>query len=251
MKDKLDKLERLAEGVPLGQVVPRKIEPSPEVVMLADPRSVAAERFRRLKTVLDHKEAPQVIVVCSAIPGEGKSFVALNLALAYAGDPKGETLLVDADLRQPGLGRWISPEPNLGLTHVLLQEADLEHGLIAVKNSPLKLLAAGRTVPDPIELLSSKWAKLLSALRGRFHRIVVDTPPAMLFADAEVMAATSDGVLLVTRSERTTETVFRRGLTGLSGNRVLGVVLNDLRPNLADRQSAEEGYYDSYRRRES
>jgi capsular exopolysaccharide synthesis family protein len=251
MKDKLDKLDKLAAGVPLGQVVPRKIEPAPELVMLADPRSVAAERFRRLKTVMDHKEAPQVIVVCSAIPGEGKSFVATNLALAYAADTKGETLLVDADLRQPGLARWVNPEPNLGLTHVLLQEADLEHGLIAFKNSPLKLLAAGRSVADPIELLSAGWAKLLSVLRGRFHRIIVDTPPAMLFADAEVLAATSDGLILVARSEKTPEAAFRRGLTTLSGNRVLGVVINDMRPNLADRQRSEEGYYDAYRRQDA
>jgi capsular exopolysaccharide synthesis family protein len=244
----VNKLDRLAVGVPLGQVVPRRVDPVAEMVMLADPRSVAAERFRRLKTILDQKEAPQVVVVCSAIPGEGKSFVAANLGLAYAADTKGETLLVDADLRQPSLGRWITPEPNIGMSHVLTGQAELEHGLVTLKNTPLRVLTAGQAVPDPLELLGSKWARVLSTLRGRFHRIVIDTPAAMLFADAEVLSATSDGVLLVTRSEVTPEAVYRKGLASLASSRVLGVVLNDIRPNLADRQRVEESYYDHYRR---
>src|SRR5512140_3848744 len=129
-------VESLAAGVPLSQIAPRTLVASPTTVMLGSAPTVAAEKFHRLKTriVNEYKDTAQVIVITSAAPREGKSLVALNLAMAFAGDP-GRTVLVDADLRRPTVHRRMSPEAGLGLSEVLHGSLKLEHALVRLKNS--------------------------------------------------------------------------------------------------------------------
>ncbi len=229
-------------GVPLAKLIKRKLANAPEIVMLHQSRSVSAEKFRRLKTVLanDTEDSPQVIVVTSAAPSEGKTLMSTNLALTFAADKKGDVLLLDADLRRPSVEKFLSPPPKLGLSEILRGKIELDHAILELQNSPLKILPAGASPRDPVELLGSENAQeMLRQLRKRFTRIIIDTPPIIPFTDADVLGAISDGVLVVARSGSTLRSMFQQAVSNVTSTRVLGVVLNDTQYSLADR----ENYY--------
>ena len=243
------KRDKFAEGVPLAMIVRREIKVSPDLVMLADPRSVQAEKFRRLKTTLVHRygDEAQVIVVTSGIPGEGKSTVSLNLAVAFASDSGTRTLLIDGDLRRPTLGNRLNPEPRLGLSEVLAGQADLVHAVVHLSNSPLHVLPAGARPADPHQLLSSLEAKnLMVSLRERYDRVIVDTPPIIPFTDADALGASSDGILLVVQAGTTPRAAFAQEIAAVTSTRILGTVLNAASSSLADGRSHYDGYYSYY-----
>ncbi len=238
--------ERFTAGVPLAQVITRKLVDSPEILMTAGSRSVGAERFRRLKTRLVNQieGAPQVVVVTSAEPGEGKSFVSMNLALAFAGDKRGKTLLVDADLRRPIVGSWLKPAPKLGLADLLNGTTELDHAVLSLDSTPLKVLPAGPTQRDPAELLASDLAQqLMATLREQYRTIIIDTPPIIPFTDADVIGALSDGIIVVGRVGKTERSMFTRALASVSSTRILGTVLNGTDFSLADWNRPYDYYY--------
>jgi capsular exopolysaccharide synthesis family protein len=241
--------QKIAAGVPLGKLIPRELVITPEVVMVSASQSPTAERFRRLKTLIMHdaQDEPQVIVVTSALPGEGKSLISLNLALAFAADRDGETLLIDADIRRPGIDRWLKPAPKIGLKEILSGEADPEHGLLEIKAQHLVLLPAGQPSRDPVSLLSGDIARaLVEEMRKRFKRIIIDTPPIVPFTDADVAASLADGVLLVARSKATPKPLLRQAIGAVTSSRILGIVLNDTTYSLADHYRHYDGYYHQY-----
>ena len=239
-------------GVPLARIVPRVLAKSPELVVAVQPRSFATERFRRLRAVLSSppEDAPQVIVVSSAAPGEGKSVVAMNLALAFASEDRSETpLLVDADLRRPTVESWLNPHPKLGLSDLLMGRAPLDHAVLRLEDSSLEVLPAGDIPSDPAGLMASDRAReLLGQLRNRYSRIILDTPPVVPFADAAALGRHGDGFILVVRYGVTPVSAMLRATELLAGSApVLGTVLNDLEENLADRGSYRASdYYHSY-----
>lgn len=241
--------EKLAAGVPLVQVIKRKLAAAPELVMLTDSRSLAAEKFRRLKTILEKQgeDSPQAIVVTSSTPNEGKSFVSMNLALAFAAERRGEVLLIDADLRRPSIHNWLSPAPKLGLSDILEERVELDHALLSLENSPLKILPAGSVPREPAELLSSDTASgLFSSLRQQFQRIIVDTPPIVPFSDADIVDSLCDGSLLVVRSGQTERAAYRQAQSLMNSSRMLGMVLNDVSFTLADWNLRSRKYYNAY-----
>jgi capsular exopolysaccharide synthesis family protein len=241
--------QKLAVGVPLSRIIPRQLVDSPEVVMRSAARSIAAERFRRLKTLVEHNEngPNHVIVVTSATPGEGKSLVSLNLALAFASDKKEGTLLIDADLRRPRVEDWITPEPSLGLSEILSGQADPDHAILDLKENALHVLPAGHPPGDPVDLLASQYfGALLASFRKRFERIIIDTPPILPFTDADLIGRHSDGILLVTRYGITPKSLYQRAVAAVTSTRILGTVLNDLVQNLADSSHYYDGYYSRY-----
>lgn len=252
-----DAPKKVTEGVPLVKLIKRKLAAEPEIVMLSEPRSVAAEKIRRLKTILANAEngGPQVLVVTSAGPEEGKSFVSINLALAFAAEARDAVLLVDADLRRPTVEHWIQPQPKLGLSELLTEQTELEHTVLELENSPLHVLPAGGLPEDPIELLGSDRARdVIQQLRSRFRRVIIDTPPSVPFADADAIGAFSDGVLVVARAAATRKANYVQAIHSLTSAPVIGSVLNDLTYNLADRetyQGYEQAYYDYYQRERS
>ena len=238
----------LAAGVPHGRLIPRSIKETPEVVMLTQQNSVAAERFRRLKTRLvnERQGNERVISITSAAPDEGKSFVSLNLAMAFAAENP-STLLIDADLRRPSLQRWLTPTPTIGLTELLTDQIELEHVLFPTKNSRVTVLPAGGTPTDPTALLSSKkFNALMADLRQQYEWILIDTPPVVLFSDADAVGAACDGALLVVRSGRTPKPMFKQAVKSLTSAPILGTVINDVTFNLPDRQSHYSSYYHWY-----
>ena len=148
----------LVTSVPVLGVVPfdSDAEAHP-VVIRDDPLSVRAEAVRRLRTNLQFVEAAEQsrsVVVTSSIPGEGKSTAALNLAASLS-DAGLNVVLVDADLRRPSIARYVGLEGSVGLTTVLIGEADLDDVLQPWGESTLRVLPSGQVPPNPSELLGS------------------------------------------------------------------------------------------------
>ena len=244
----------LSVGVPLVRLVKRRLKHVPELVQLTQPRAIVTERFRRLKTLLvNHEVQPQVIVVTSALPSEGKSLIAMNLALSFAADrDKGDVLIVDADLRRPSVEEWIEPAPKLGMSEILTDQTTLEHCVIQLENSKLKVLAAGAPLREPLELFTSPLAQsLMAELRRQYRVIIIDTPPIVPFADADALGRLADGALLVSRSDVTTQSLYRQAVGSIQSMPILGSILNDTTPNLADRDRQYSKYYYAYYRQES
>jgi len=221
-------------------IATRTFTSDPHLVMMSGPGTPIAERYRQVRLRLDQgtAESPgpsQVTVITSAIPGEGKTTTAINLALAFAENRKRRTLLVDADLRCPSVCRYLVREPALGLSEVLSGEASLDQALIAMSGN-LWILPSGAPSETPLALLQARsLGSLITELRERFDRIVIDTPPTVPFTDAAVLASRSDGALLVVRAGKTTRPLIRRALGSLSEARLRGVVLNDVAFTVVDK----------------
>ena len=212
------------------------------------PQSQVSEAFRALRTSLLLSQAehpPQVILLTSALPREGKTTAAVNLAvtLAQLGD---RTLLIDADLRKPGVGRALSMTDSkyAGLSSYLAGVSSLD--LITVPHPAITNLAAiptGPVPPNPADLLSSRrLSEAISQLRQQYKFIVIDSPPIMAATDAVILSVLVDGVLLVVRSGETPKEAFTRARDLLNSvkARLLGVVLNAV-------DSTSPEYYYSYR----
>ena len=219
-----------------------------ELVSHNMPQSQMSEAFRALRTSLLLSQAdhpPQVILMTSALPREGKTTAAVNLAvtLAQLGD---KTLLVDADLRKPGINRALSlvDGKHAGLSSYLAGVSSLD--LITVLHPAITNLAAiptGPIPPNPADLLSSRrLTELIAELRTRYKFVVIDSPPIMAATDAVILSVLVDGVLLVVRSGETPKEAFTRTRDLLAGVkcRMLGVVLNAVDASSPD-------YYYSYR----
>src|SRR6266704_1044207 len=219
-----------------------------ELVAQHLPKSQISEAFRALRTSILLSQAdhpPQVILVTSALPREGKTTAAANLAvtLAQLGD---STVLVDADLRNPGVGRLLNLGPGkyAGLSSYLAGASSLD--LVCVPHPSIPNLVAiptGPLPPNPADLLSShRLAEGIAELRTKFKFVVMDSPPIMAATDAVIVSVHSDGVLLVVRSGETPKAAFARTRDLLNNVkcRVLGVVLNAVDPGAPD-------YYYSYR----
>jgi polysaccharide biosynthesis transport protein len=219
-----------------------------ELLSHLQPKSQISEAFRALRTSLLLSQAdhpPQVILVTSALPREGKTTAAVNLAvtLAQLGD---RTLLMDADLRKPGIRRALNLTigKEVGLSSYLagvstLDEVTIPHPTI----NNLAALTTGPVPPSPADLLSShRMREAIVELRHRFKFIVIDSPPVMAATDAVILSALTDGVLLVVRSGETPKEAFTRtrDLLAAVKCRLLGVVLNAV-------DSSAPDYYYSYR----
>jgi capsular exopolysaccharide synthesis family protein len=209
---------------------------SESLVVRTDPQSPAAEAFRSLRTSIVFsgvRGAPQVMVVTSAMPGEGKSTSSSNLALTLA-QQGSRTLLVDADLRRGTVHRIFDVPQEPGLTHVLLGMVPLEaavHVVEVSENVTLSVLPAGAFPPNPAEILGSeRMTRLLEELRGKYDAVIFDAPPLNLVTDATVLAKMVDAAVLVTRNGFTDKRALQHAASQLLQVRapVSGVVLNDV-----------------------
>lgn len=201
----------VTEALPdrLGQIAfAGQVQIDPHIVSATDPQSPIAEQYRMLRTnfqSLRTKPAAKVIVVTSALHGEGKSVTAINLALSMARQEKLKVVLVDADMRRGSVPKWLGLGPRLeGLSTVLGREGELDGSLVQLQQPALTILPAGPHPDHPAELLESVALKrVLATLRTQFDFVVIDAPPVLPVADAGILAAQADGVLLVIRAGKT------------------------------------------------
>jgi polysaccharide biosynthesis transport protein len=197
------------------------------------PGSPEAEAMNSLDTsirlpVRADAEPRQVLVIASPFPSEGKTTIAMNLAMALS--KHGSTCLIDGDLRNPQVGRSFPIAAQRGLREVLVGNGKLEDVLQPVPRlDKLMILPAGSAPADPVELLaSSRMRELVTRLRDTFKYIVIDSPPVVPYADSRWLSCLADGVVLVARSGTTTKQAIGLSAEILKELRapVLGVVLN-------------------------
>jgi polysaccharide biosynthesis transport protein len=217
------------------------------------PRSMAAETIRTLRTAIHFGLAgaqSKTICITSPSPGDGKSTVASNLAIAMAQSGQ-RVLLIDADLRKPTQHEIFEVSLERGLGSILAERRPVEEAIIPAVIETLDLLPCGLSPSNPVELLNNGFfADLLEGLKNRYDKIIIDSPPVMPVADARVIAALADATILVLRAERSTRRLSvaaRNELWRVRAHR-LGLVVN--RVPTGKHESYNYGYgstgYDSY-----
>ncbi len=200
-------------------------------VLATDPRGVSSENYRQLRSNLEFvtlDSATRGIVVTSSIPGEGKSMIACNLALALA-ETGQKVLLVDADLRRPMVASYSGLVGEAGLTSVLVGRAEFADVVQRWGSGGPDVLTSGPIPPNPSELLSSRaMTALLDRLLAEFDVVVLDTPPLIAVADGAILGRQVDGAIVVVDRTRTRRQQLVQAVDSLekSGVTMLGVVLN-------------------------
>jgi len=230
------------------RVNPQGKSGAPNVFAMSQSRSLAVEAYRTLRTNLQFSSLDRPLrslVVTSAVATEGKTTTAANLAVVMAQAGK-RVVLVDADLRRPSAHKLFGLSNGTGLTIALVEEPSALNGILQgtdIEN--LRVLSAGPVPPNPQELLGSqRMEELLHKLEEVADIVVLDTPPTLVVADANVLAARADGVLLVVNTGHTRRAAVQRAAEGLRqvGANLLGGVLN-----MVDTGAGRSSYYyDSY-----
>ena len=204
-----------------------------DLITITNPRSPVAEAYRSLRTNLDFASLDQPLhslVVTSPGPEEGKSTTLANLAVTMAQGGR-RTILVDADLRRPGLHEIFGIVNDRGLTTMIVEEAVLDDPpLIDVGVDNLWLMPSGPMPPNPADILGSrKMEEVIAALRARADVVLFDAPPIIAVTDAAVLGTKVDGVLLVVCAGRTRREHAQRARELLERVhvRIVGAVLND------------------------
>ncbi len=214
------------------------------LIVHSAPHSIRAEAFRRLRTnlqFLDVADRLESIVVTSSLPAEGKSTVAINLAITLA-DAGSRVALVDADLRRPSVAEYMGIEGRVGLTTVLIGKASIDDVVQPWGDGKLHVLPSGQIPPNPSEMIGSHaMAWLLGELVKRYDIVVIDTPPLLPVTDAAILARLTGGALVVAGASRVHRADLGDAIGSLEavGARVLGVVMN----HLARKQTDAYSYY--------
>jgi capsular exopolysaccharide synthesis family protein len=229
-------------GLPSLALIPRMRRTAAELAaqtpvqrnlgVVGAPMSQFAEAFRALRTSLLLSVAgrePQVLLLTSATPGEGKTTVAMNLACVLA-QRDVRVLLVDADLRRPTVHHRFNINGKVGLSSVLTGSVSLADAIQKVPEIPtLDVLASGPVPPFPTEMLASDAMKrLIVHCRGVYTHIVLDSPPLLSITDSVVLAHDADAVVLVVRQGKSNKHAVRRArdLLQRAGTRITGTALN-------------------------
>jgi succinoglycan biosynthesis transport protein ExoP len=212
-------IESITDVPILGGIV---FDPNASVrplIVHADPRSPRAESFRSLRTnlqFLDVGRQDRCFVITSSIQTEGKSTTAANLAIALA-DAGSRVLIVDADLRRPQLANYMGLEGAVGLTDLLIGSAEPQDVIQQWGSKELFVLPAGKTPPNPSELLGSEaMVKLIKEFNGVFDVVLFDSPPLLPVTDAAILARIVGGTLVVCAAGRTHKNQLKSALAALN-----------------------------------
>lgn len=243
---------RLRLPASAGKALARRKAPSPTegLITVTDLHSAGSQAFRKLRTHLIFStggDPLRTLLITSPTASEGKSSVSSNLAVTFA-QQKLRVLLVDADMRRARLHTLFEVDRLPGLTEVLARQATLEEVIRPTQIDGLHLLPAGTLVPNVSELLGSeRMSAAMAELSARYDLLVVDTPPVLAAADAEILAVQTDATIVVVRAGQTERQSAQYAVQQLRavGARVVGAVLND-----PDEKVASYGrytyYYDYY-----
>lgn len=217
----------------LLEVSPIKVEH----LMLAtahDEKSDVVEEYNKLRSAVialtKGEKFANTIMITSTVSEEGKSMTALNLAISLAKEHDHTVLLVDTDLRKPSVHKFLGITPEYGLAHCLRDNVPIEKALIKTGIGKLVVLPAGESVKDPVDMLSSNRMKsIIHELKERYSEryVIFDTPPALPFADAGVLASSIDSTLFVVREGRAKKEDLLKTIDELKEKNLLGIVYND------------------------
>jgi succinoglycan biosynthesis transport protein ExoP len=237
-----DDVRAMTDMSPLGATLHERQAMKRPLVAL-DWRSASAERYRTVRTALKFATVDRELrhfAVTSAVANEGKTSVACNLAISWA-QSGASVCLVEADLRRPGVSRFLGIDGSIGLSDVVVGECRLDDVLVPWNHGMLTVLPAGSLPPDPAALLgSSAMASVVATLRDRFDVVIYDTPPVLSVTDGVVLGHQVDGVVLIIRSFTTRPEHVKTGIERLRNARVdlLGTVLTHEK----SRQAREHEY---------
>lgn len=204
----------------------------------------AAERFRILRAKIERMNLTndrRIIAVTSAVPEEGKSLIAANLARALAMDPRGKTILVDCDLRKPAVHRYFGIPFTPGLSDALVGNRSLANVVQSVEPG-LDIIPAGSPVIDATRAVElPQLGVMLEELKRHYRYVIVDCPPVLLCPEPLVLSTLVEGTVMVIRAWRTHKKLVRDAVTALGKEKFIGVIVNDARDALN-----EYGYYGYY-----
>ena len=216
----------------------------PKLVVSSAPESLDAESFKILRAqILFPKDGkrPRTIIITSALPGEGKTFVAANLAVTISLSINQYVLLVDCDLRRPNLHNMLGHSNREGLHEYLTGEKDLPDLLIRSKFKKLSLLTAGSHSPNPSELiLSTKMKEFLEQVKERYQDrfIIIDAPPTQITSEATVLSKYVDGIVFVVMARNAPRKTIQKNIEELGKINIIGIVFNGYNQSYK--------YYDKY-----
>ncbi len=216
------------------------------LVVLTEPSSIMAEEYRSIRTsILARWEQKRHLVhtITSATPQEGKTITSLNLGLSFAELRNRQTLVIEADLRLPQFESQLGLDRGTGLVPLLDGQVTLEDVIVTVPDTNLHVIPAGKRANDrAVQLLSSTpMAELLERLRESYDHVIIDTPPVVELADAGILGAMSDDVLLIARLQRTPQSLIEQAI------RTLGSYNADVAGLIAtDHKHRRHGYYYKY-----
>uniref|UniRef100_A0A7C4VW26 non-specific protein-tyrosine kinase n=2 Tax=Fervidobacterium pennivorans TaxID=93466 RepID=A0A7C4VW26_FERPE len=215
----------------------------PELVVINLPTSPQAEALKLTATNIEYSTtpAPKIIAITSSGPGEGKTFIAANIALSYAQNGV-KTLLLDFDMRKPRIEKVLGIERiNVGVSNHILKDVPLDR-IITKYQENLDIIPVGPIPPNPTVLLASKkLEELVATLRTMYDRIVIDLPPILAAADALIVSKLVDGLVLVIRAGKTQKSSLKVAFENIvtSSSKLLGSVINAINAN-------QRGYYYYY-----
>jgi capsular exopolysaccharide synthesis family protein len=219
-------------------------------VLTIPPKSFAEEEFRKMKSQIFHRlpAPPHSILVTSAVPQEGKTLVAVNLAVAISKEIQRKAVLIDADLRKPGI-RLGKNRTSKGLSDYLADGTPFSEILIDTEVDHLQVITAGSQATNPSELIGSKRMEefLKDACRsGESAYLVIDSSPIISTTEPTMLSHLVDGVILVIMADRTHKEYVQRALKSIDRQKIIGVVLNQVDATPSNYYSRY--YYEYYRK---
>ena len=229
-----------------------------KLIAVGNPTSFEAEQIRILRTNIltpDSGEIPRSILVTSAVPYEGKSFISANLAISLAQSIDQHALLVDCDLRMPSIHRLFGYERVPGLCECLNNGHCISELLLKTAIEKLRILPGGMLAKNPSEILSSKgMVKILCEIKERYSDrfIIIDSPPPSLASETKAIAQHVDGIILVVKLGSTRRELVAEIVESIGREKIIGIVVNwfDMRSLLSflyGKYSKYERYYRKYR----
>jgi len=202
-----------------------------DLVALHSPKSSASESYRGIRTSIlfsSAESAPQVLLISSAAPKEGKTITAANLAVTMAqGNEK--TIILDCDMRRPAMYRLFGASKDMGVSNLLVGDGGIKEAIVHTRIPNLDIIPSGPIPPNPSEILgSARMLTLLNGLRKLYAHILIDSSPSTAVTDAVVLSRSVDGVIMVVRAGETAREIVKNGLAqfGAVGSNILGAVLN-------------------------
>ena len=212
-------------------------------VLIVHPETFAAEEFRKLKTQIFHRlpNPPHFILVTSTVPEEGKTMVAVNLALAISQEIHKKAILIDGDLRKPSIHLEAYPNPK-GLSDYLLNQTPLSEILLKSEAESLQIIPAGSSTRKSAELIGSrKMSELFRSLRELKDDtyVIIDSSPIISTSEATLLSKLVDGIILVVMGARAPRESVRRAVKSIDRQKIIGIVFNQIDIN-------PSSYYSKY-----